>query len=314
MPKVSVILSAFNAEKFIEKSIDSVLNQTFRDFEFLIVEDCSTDGTLEIIERKASEDNRIKLTRKEKNKGFFGYVENLNTMIQQAKGEFIAKFDADDIWVEDKLENQLKDMEENPDIFLLSSNAIEIDENDQEIGKVIRPTTWEESQKMILKNNPFCHPSILFRNHGYLYREKMYVTEEYDLYLRMYSDGKKLIQRKEPLFFYRILPDSLSRGNKAIIQALFKQKAIEFYHERIQNGADSYDEFNPDDYLKIFDSDYSSKKLDLEKALKLAFIANRKEDFQNLFKKASNQYGALAFPKFYFISKSFNFVYRIYSK
>lgn len=312
--KVSVILSAFNAEKFIEKSIDSVLNQTFRDFEFLIVEDCSTDGTLAIIERKAKEDNRIKLIKKEKNKGFFGYVENLNIMIQQAEGEFIAKFDADDIWVEDKLEKQLKDMEEHPDIFLLSSNAIEIDENDQEIGKVIRPTTWKESQKMILKNNPFCHPSILFRNQGYLYREKMYVTEEYDLYLRMYSDGKKLIQREDELFYYRILSNSLSRGNKAIIQALFKQKAIEFYHERIQNGKDSYDEFNPDDYLKIFDLDYSSKKQDLEKALKLAFIANRKEDFQHLFKKASKQYGVLAFPKFFIISKSFNFAYQIYSK
>ena len=83
---VTVILSAYNAEKYIEKCIDSVLNQTYKDFEFLIVEDVSTDGTLAIIERKASEDSRIRLIKKEKNNGFKGYVENLNRMIKEANG------------------------------------------------------------------------------------------------------------------------------------------------------------------------------------------------------------------------------------
>lgn len=95
---ISVILSAYNAEKYIEQCIDSVLNQTYRNFEFLIVEDVSTDGTLAIIERKAAEDSRIQLYKKDENKGFIGYVENLNWMIREAKGEFIAKFDADDIF------------------------------------------------------------------------------------------------------------------------------------------------------------------------------------------------------------------------
>lgn len=93
MPKISVILSAYNAEKFIAQSIESVLNQKFKDFEFLIVEDHSTDGTLQIIESYASEDSRINLVKKEKNKGFEGYVENLNLMIDQARGKYIAKFD-----------------------------------------------------------------------------------------------------------------------------------------------------------------------------------------------------------------------------
>ncbi|QCX53426.1 glycosyltransferase family 2 protein [Elizabethkingia sp. JS20170427COW] len=313
-PLVSVILSVYNAEKYIAKSIDSVLNQTFTDFEFLIVDDCSTDGTLAIIENKAQQDSRIKLINKEKNKGFQGYVENLNLMIQQAKGKYIAKFDADDIWVENKLEEQVKEIESHSDFFLLSANAIEIDENDNEIGKVIRPHTWEESQKMMLKNNPFCHPSILFRNIGYTYRQKMYYTEEYDLYLRMYSDGKKLIHKKDFLFYYRILKNSLSRGNKVIIQALFKQKAISFYHERIQSGKDSYDEFNPDDYLKIFDIKYPSSKEDLVKSLKIAFITGIRKDYDLLLKKALQQYGKKEFLKYIALGFIFPLAYQIYVK
>lgn len=313
-PKISVILSAYNAEKFIEKSILSVLNQTFKEFEFLIIEDCSTDNTLSIIEKFEKLDNRIQLIRKKKNNGFEGYVENLNTMISLTKGKYIAKFDADDIWLDDKLEKQLEDIENDESIFLLSANAFEIDENDNTIGKVIRPHHIEESNRMIVKENPFCHPSILFRNEGYIYRAKMYYTEEYDLYLRLFSDGKKLVHRKDFLFKYRILETSLSRNNKALIQALFKEKAISFYNERLEKGNDSYDNFNPNDYLKIFDTEYNSTIEDLNLAMKLAFIADLKTDFLKLIKKSKKQYSIISFFKFWIISKNFNLVYKIYSR
>src|SRR5690606_3861491 len=149
-------------------------------------------NTLKIIESYQKLDSRILLTKKNQNKGFIGYAENLNMMIEQAKGDYIAKFDADDIWVKDKLEKQIEDIESNPEIFLLSANAIKIDENGNEIGKVIYPYKLNETNKMILHTNPFCHPSILFRNQGYNYREKMYYAEDYDLYLRLFSDKKVL--------------------------------------------------------------------------------------------------------------------------
>ena len=314
MPKVSVILSAYNAEKFVGKSIDSVLNQTFRDFEFLIIEDNSTDKTFQIIQEKANSDNRIRLIHKEKNNGFVGYVENLNRMISEAKGTYIAKFDADDIWEPNKLEKQIADIETHPDIFLLSANAYEIDENDKVIGKVIRPSDPEESARMIVKENPFCHPSILFRNKGYQYRPKMYYTEEYDLYLRMFSDGKKLVQRADFLFQYRILQNSLSRGNKTLIQGLFKQKAIEFYHQRIQNGKDDYENFDPESYLKILDTNFENAIPDLSLALKLSFTAGLSEDFKILLKKAIQQHGKKPFLKFWLISKNFNLAQKIYQR
>lgn len=314
MPKISVILSAYNAEKFIAQSIESVLNQKFKDFEFLIIEDHSTDGTLQIIESYASEDSRINLVKKDKNKGFEGYVENLNLMIDQARGKYIAKFDADDIWSEDKLEKQLMDIESHPDIFLLSANAYRIDENGNRIGEVVYPTDWEETQKMILHTNPFCHPAILFRNEGYKYRQKMYYAEDYDLYLRMFSDGKKLMHRSDFLFEYRILENSLSRGNKSLIQALFKQKTIDFYHQRIEFGEDEYAKFQTLDYLEILNPDYKNTKEDLKRALKFAFISNWKEEYKLLLNKAIDFYGKKEFLNFWMIRNFYNFSQQVYKR
>lgn len=309
---VTVILSAYNAEKYIEKCIDSVLDQTYRDFEFLIVEDASTDGTLAIIQGKAAQDSRIRLITKDKNNCFIGYVENLNTMIAEAKGDFIAKFDADDIWVKDKLKKQVKDLQSNSDIFLLSANAYRIDESGEVNGEVIRPYDPEESARMLLKSNPFCHPSILFRNEGYLYRPKMYYTEEYDLYLRMFADGKNLVHRKDFLFYYRILEDSLSRGNKTLIQSLFKDKALYFYNQRLKEGKDEYDSFEPNDFLQILNPDYSNSKEDLNKAMRFSFVAGLEHDFRTLFSKAINQYGPMNFPSFWLLSKNFKLARKVY--
>ncbi len=314
MPKVSVILSAYNAEKYIALSIKSVLTQSYRDFEFLIIDDASTDGTAAIIEDFSKRDSRIRFFSNIKNTCFQGYVNNLNNMIKKAKGYYIAKLDADDIWYPHKLETQIKDAEAHPDIFLLSANAHKIDQTGNITGEVIRPHVPIDSAKMLLKSNPFCHPSILFRNQGYLYRPKMYYTEEYDLYLRMFSDGKKLVHRKELLFQYRILQNSLSRGSKVLIQALFKEKAIHFYHQRVQSGQDNYDQFDPKAYLEILEPGFKNTQEDLRIALKLAFIANLREDFQTLLKKGIKQHGFLSFAKFWLLGRNFALGQFVYQK
>lgn len=314
MPTISVILSAYNAEEYIAASIESVLNQSYRNFEFLIIDDASTDATAGIIEEFSRRDSRIRFFRKSQNGGFEGYVENLNKMIAEAAGKYIAKFDADDIWYPTKLEMQINDLEAHPDIFLLSANAHEIDKAGNVIGEVIRPHEPEESARMLMKANPFCHPSILFRNEGYSYRPKMYYTEEYDLYLRMFSDGKKLVHREAFLFQYRILHNSLSRGNKMLIQALFKHKTIEFYHQRIQFGKDGYDEFDPQTYLQILNPEFKNTREDLTKALRLAFVAGLKEDFRTLLRKGTKQYGFLSFAKFWLLGRNFAFGQFIYQK
>jgi len=96
-PLVSVIMSVYNAEKFLNSAIESITNQTFTDFEFIIIEDCSTDNSLDILEEYAKKDSRIKIIKKEKNIGIKGFIENLNLGISIAKGKYIARMDQDDV-------------------------------------------------------------------------------------------------------------------------------------------------------------------------------------------------------------------------
>ncbi|NHJ46179.1 MAG: glycosyltransferase family 2 protein, partial [Asgard group archaeon] len=114
--KVTVLMSVFNGEKYLREAIDSVLHQTFTDFEFLIINDGSTDNSVEII--NSYDDERIHLVHNEQN---IGLAASLNKGINLARGEYIARMDCDDINHQTRLEKQVKFMDKNPDIGLLSS-------------------------------------------------------------------------------------------------------------------------------------------------------------------------------------------------
>lgn len=118
-PKVTVLMPAYNAEKYIETAIESILNQTYKDFEFIIVNDCSTDSTLDIIERYAKQDKRIKIISNKENQKI---AQTLNNGLKEAKGKYIARLDADDWSYPERLEKQVNFMEENPDVVLSSGN------------------------------------------------------------------------------------------------------------------------------------------------------------------------------------------------
>lgn len=314
MPEVSVILTAYNTEQYVERCLDSVLNQTFKDFEFLITDDGSIDDTLAILEKKSAEDERIKLFKKEENEGLKGAVDNLNHMIQLACGKYIAIIDADDIWKENKLEKQVKDLQTHPDIFLLSSNGYKIDESDNVIRKVTRPTKPEESAKRIVHSNPFCHSSILFRNEGYLYRPKIYYCHDYDLYLRMFSDDKKLVHRKDFLFYYRISESQLSSKMNKLTTKLSIMKVIEFFQQREKFGKDQYESFDPQIYIQISNPEFHSSIGILRKALNVALEKGWQNDFDRVLKKAIKQHGKKPFVKFWIINYNFNLARRVYLK
>ncbi|HKQ33129.1 MAG TPA: glycosyltransferase family A protein, partial [Thermodesulfobacteriota bacterium] len=120
-PKVTVLMTVYNGEKFLNEAIDGILNQTFRDFEFLIINDGSTDGSREII--KSYKDPRINLVDNESN---IGLTASLNRGLSLAGGEYIARQDADDISLPERLEKQISILERNPDIALLGSWYLEI--------------------------------------------------------------------------------------------------------------------------------------------------------------------------------------------
>jgi glycosyltransferase involved in cell wall biosynthesis len=193
-PKTSVLLPVYNGEKYLEEAIESVLNQTFTDFELIIVNDGSADDSLEIINFYASRDSRIKVINNKKNRGF---SPSLNIAIASAQGDYIARIDCDDIWCsKNKLEEQVGFLEKHSEYGLVGTSVILIDEKGNEIG-CRRPALLDrEIREYLLSANQFQHSSVLIRKSVldeigvYTEKKKYYILEDYDLWLRIGKEYK----------------------------------------------------------------------------------------------------------------------------
>ena len=184
MPQISILMPVYNAEKFIKKTIVSVLSQSFVDFEFIIVDDGSIDNSFEII--SSFKDERIKYFRNERNSGI---VFSLNKALEIAKGEYIARIDADDICTEDRLKLQFDFLEENKNVGVCSGHIQYIDSNDVEGLSVEMPVSFEECKIKFLFGNPVIHPASMFRKDLALkvggYTAGMEPAEDYDFWLKL---------------------------------------------------------------------------------------------------------------------------------
>lgn len=180
--KISVILQVFNGENTIKNAINSILNQSYSDFELIIIDDGSSDRTLEIIKKVANIDQRIKIIKNSKN---IGPTSSINKGIRIAKGEFIARQDAPDFSLPNRFEKQLKFLQENVDYSFCGSNII-IKQNKHSSIKI-----FEESdiRKKLIINNCFVHSTIFIRKDVFdrfgLYNEKYTNGQDYELWCRL---------------------------------------------------------------------------------------------------------------------------------
>jgi len=246
--KVSVIMPVYNAEQYVAKAIESILNQTLRDFEFIIINDGSTDSSLKIIKNYQDKDDRIKLIDNHQN---LGLVKSLNKGLKMAIGEYIARMDADDISLSDRFQKQYTFLENNLDIFLIGSSCFLINEMGIRMGSQICFTNQISIKKKLREGSCIIHPSIMFRNDRQtFYREKMWYSEDYDLYLNLLSRNKKIANIKDILIEYRIATNSICRTHSRK-QRKFGDIAIRFYNQRVKFGKDEYDQFNPAKYLSL---------------------------------------------------------------
>lgn len=193
--KVSVILPTFNGAKFIDRAISSVLNQTFRNLEILVVDDGSSDNTFEVVLNFSKQDARVIYLKNEKN---LGIQRSLNLALKSSKNEYIARIDDDDEWIDkEKLEKQINFLNENQDYFLVGTGTIVVDENRKELFRFLNPKTNDEIRRSLLKRNCFTHSSVLFRKEsvlklgGYSETEETLHVEDYDLWLRLGKFGKQ---------------------------------------------------------------------------------------------------------------------------
>ncbi len=161
-PKVSVIMGIYNGEKTMRRAIDSIIEQTFTDWELVVCDDCSTDKTLEILSEYAEKDERIKVVRNEKN---LRLAATLNHCLKEAKGEYIARMDADDICLPERFEKQVKYLDVHPEMAVVGTGCIIFDENGD---KLVRGIGCEYPlKKVVNKSTPFMHVTIMMRKSAY---------------------------------------------------------------------------------------------------------------------------------------------------
>jgi len=205
-PKISVLTTVYNGERYLEETIKSVLNQTFKNFEYIIVDDGSTDKTKEIIKKFEKKDSRIKYFYYGKNKGYFNLHNVINKGLDVAKGKYVARLDADDICHKDRLRIQHNYLERHKDIFIVGSSAEVIDKNGNKIGFMKKKPWPSWFLKLIIGfNNPFIHSSIMFRNENLRYP----YHNEHFFYFNALVNEKKLKNMVFPLIKYRINPEGV---------------------------------------------------------------------------------------------------------
>ncbi|MFN5026311.1 MAG: glycosyltransferase family 2 protein [Bacteroidota bacterium] len=217
-PVVSVILPCYNAEMYIPETLSSILNQTFSRFECLVIDDASTDRTCTLVDSIAMHDERVVLIKKEKNTG---YTESLNMGIRLARGKYIARMDADDLAMPERLEKQVAYMEANPDCVVCGT-AYKLHHNG---FTIYPPVSHHEIMLGMMYGNVFCHPSILMRTsvlaeNGLLYDTNYEPSEDYDMWVRLSRYGK-LANLPDVLLSYRLHLSSVS-SSRSLIQ---KKKA-----------------------------------------------------------------------------------------
>lgn len=239
MPKISVIMPVYNSEKYIREAVDSILNQTYRDFELLAIYDNGTnDSTPEILKEYSRKDARIKPINIKEERGL---VKSLNYGIKVAKGKYIARMDADDISLVERFEKQVMYLESNDKVSILKTKLIvfgnENEENNRKVEKWFNTEFVDDNIiEILFQGNVIGHPSVMMRRSIFNdlkgYNEEFTEAEDYDLWLRALKKGYKFACLNETLFKYRFFSDSKSSraNNMTKFNILAK---LDFLYEKI---------------------------------------------------------------------------------
>ncbi len=220
MPRVTVLMAVYNGERFLRQAIESILAQTFTDFELLIVDDGSTDRTPDII--RSYRDPRIRVMRHESNRGV-AYTRSC--ALPLARGEYVAVLDADDVSYPHRLETQVAYLDAHPDIVLLGSSCEYINEQGGIIHTVhVRSTDPLSIRWRLLFGNCITHSTVMYRSLRVLelggYNDSVFAGEDYDLYVRL-AVNHRIAQLDEVLVQHREHPCSLEQVEPAEVKRHF---------------------------------------------------------------------------------------------
>ncbi len=235
--KVSILLPTYNGSNRISKAINSVLSQTYKNIELIVIDDGSTDSTQNIVEDLAKTDERIKYIKNSKN---LGLQKTLNKGLSLSTGSLIARIDDDDFWNDQKkLDSQVKFFEKNNDYVLVGTGMHAVDENGKKVYDLNPPETDTSIRKNILFRTSFIHSSVCFKKQEALncggYNESLQTrhVEDHDLWLNLGKQGKMYnLQIPSVTIIFR--NDSVS-GKNLFDQQLKELKLINKYKKNYPN-------------------------------------------------------------------------------
>ncbi|MBW4467662.1 MAG: glycosyltransferase [Pegethrix bostrychoides GSE-TBD4-15B] len=214
-PQVSVLMTVYNSARYLAEAVESILNQSFGDFEFLILDDGSQDRSAAILQAYAAQDSRIHLTLRENR----GITKSLNELIAQARGELVARMDADDIALPERFARQVAFLQAHPKVVCVGGALDWIDARSQLIGHCPMPQTDAELQRHMLTGVSLLHhPTAMLRRDALLqvggYDETMLTSSDLDLWLRLGEVGQ-LANLSDTVLQYRLHSDSITQAKQS---------------------------------------------------------------------------------------------------
>ena len=243
LPRISVLMPVYNAERYVAEAIESILKQTFSDFEFIIIDDGSTDNSNQILQYYASQDQRIRLFSRENR----GLVSTLNEMIGMARGPLLARMDADDISYPDRFAKQVEFLETHQGVACLSGSFELIDGKGRLLTRLFLPEGDDEIQKMNLAGHTsLCHPCAMIRSKAVIdvgcYDPAYPYAEDLDLWLRLGEVGS-LANLQDCILKYRLHNISVSesrgeeqqRDTRLACERAWKRRGIIGHFEAIEH-------------------------------------------------------------------------------
>jgi len=239
MPLVSVLMPVHNGEPFLSDAVESILNQSYGDFELILIDDGSTDKTYEILQQFVQMDPRIKVFSNHSN---LGLTKSLSSGLAKCRGEFIARHDADDLSEPDRFACQVGFLNNHPNHGVIGTAVTRIEHQGSKIDQPGIISGNNRIQSYLERVNPFTHGTVMMRKSvldkvdGY--RNCFYYSQDYDLWLRL-SRVTFLENLSECLYKLRIHTDGISRKNH-YVQVQYAALATIFSKERLKNGEDSY--------------------------------------------------------------------------
>ena len=220
---VSIIMGVYNCEKTVRDAIESIIKQTYANWELIICDNNSTDNTFEIVKEFQEKDNRIVVVKNEKN---LGLAYSLNRCISLSKGEYIARMDSDDICMENRLAEEVCFLNNNPEFAVCGSAVIIFDDLGQYGVRFAKELPLKED---LLHGVPFLHPTIMIRSEvikklgGYIASKSASRAEDLNLWFRFYAAGFKGYNLKKPLYYYR---EGLKDYKKKTLKAAIKTRKV----------------------------------------------------------------------------------------